>query len=293
MLIQTKHLLTTLVVAGTMAAALPASAVTVFTPGDLLLGFRATGGQGAGTSLFVNIGSSTTLRDTNTASSSLTLLNINQAIVDAYGANWQSRTDLNWGLVGSRTNSALSGDPGNTGDPARTLYTTKPNSAGTVGVQSSATGSAVGTSAFNSAMALVASFQATFQGFTGTGATELYNSGLVAAIDQSLPNTWDNLGATGNDLGIGFNVEGNFATAAGSVLDLYRYVDNITATPLTEAPTANRLAQWQGTVSLAANGDVLFTPTIAAVPEPGRALLAGFGLMGIAFRRRRAVKKTA
>ncbi len=293
MLIQTKHLLTTLVVAGTMAAALPASAVTVFTPGDLLLGFRATGGQGAGTSLFVNIGSSTTLRDTNTASSSLTLLNINQAIVDAYGANWQSRTDLNWGLVGTRTNVALDGDPGNTGDPARTLYTTKANTAGTVGVQSSTVGSAINGTTFGNVLNNVAGYQSRFSGFTGTGATELYNGGLVAAIDQSLPNTWDNLGATGNDLGIGFNVEGNFATAAGSVLDLYRYVDNITATPLTEAPTANRLAQWQGTVSLAANGDVLFTPTIAAVPEPGRALLAGFGLMGIAFRRRRAVKKTA
>lgn len=40
-------------------------------------------------------------------------------------------------------------------------------------------------------------------------------------------------------------------------------------------------------------GNITFTPAVAAIPEPSRALLAGLGLGGLLLRRRRAAIKTA
>jgi hypothetical protein len=78
-------------------------AQTVATPdnGDILLGVRATGGAGAGVSLLVNVGDDVTFR--NAASGSkISLANVGAELVAAYGANWHTRSDLNWSFFGAR-----------------------------------------------------------------------------------------------------------------------------------------------------------------------------------------------
>src|ERR1017187_4474569 len=78
-------LLTPAVRAGTVSAQLD----------DLILGFRASGGTGAGVNLEVDLGSISNFY--NGASSSLNLSNlVIQDLIDTYGANWASRTDLFW-----------------------------------------------------------------------------------------------------------------------------------------------------------------------------------------------------
>src|SRR5579863_3509547 len=84
---------------------------------DLVLGFRATGGQGAGLNLEVDLGSISNFY--NGANIGLTLPGlVVQDLVDDYGANWGSRTDLWWGAAATDGNAQ--GDPN--GKPASTLW---------------------------------------------------------------------------------------------------------------------------------------------------------------------------
>src|SRR5579859_787365 len=102
-------LLTAPVRAGTVSASL----------GDLVLGFRATGGTGAGLNLEVDLGSISNFY--NGANIGLTLPGlVTQDLIDVYGANWGSRTDLFWGAAATDGNAV--GDPN--GKPASTLWAT-------------------------------------------------------------------------------------------------------------------------------------------------------------------------
>ena len=273
--IKTKNILTTLVVAGISAVAFPAKAATTFTAGDLLLGFRATGGTGAASSLIVNIGDSITIRDNDTSSASL--IDIGAALTSTYGSGWDTRTDLFWGVVGVRSNSAF--DSPVSGDPARTLYMGRVNGADTIGAKSSsnlttATNTVHGTVANN-----VAGFQQAFD--TYAGAT--LNGGLAAAIDTSVVNTWEDFTSGSSDFSVGTNIEG--VIASEKVLDLYRILGDTTGA----SPTGTlRTGAWQGTVSLSSAGVVSFDPV--AIPEPSRVLFLGCGLGGLLMRRRRAVR---
>ncbi len=84
-----------------LAGSLHAATVTPPVAGDIFLGVRASGGQGSGTSLIVNVGNDSTFR-TATSGSTLSLGNVSADLVATYGANWATRADLNWGVFGSR-----------------------------------------------------------------------------------------------------------------------------------------------------------------------------------------------
>ncbi|MFM2167808.1 MAG: hypothetical protein RIS79_2179, partial [Verrucomicrobiota bacterium] len=118
MLIQTKSLLTMLAVAGMTLFASQASATT-YVAGDLLLGFRASGGTGSSTNLIVNLGQADTVyRD---AISNLTnIVDIGTLLNSTYGTGWDTRSDLFWGIVGVRTASSVGSAVD--GDPIRTNY---------------------------------------------------------------------------------------------------------------------------------------------------------------------------
>ena len=67
---------------------------------DLILGFRATGGQGQNINLEVNLGSVALY--TNPASSPMTVTRLAAAdLSGTYGATWKTRTDLFWGIIGT------------------------------------------------------------------------------------------------------------------------------------------------------------------------------------------------
>jgi len=95
-------------------------------PGDLILGVQATGGTGATTNVFFNLGAAHTLRDNPNPAG--TLVNLDAELVAAFGAGWNARTDLYFGVFANRSNATPSGigsvAPEN-GDPARTIYTSK------------------------------------------------------------------------------------------------------------------------------------------------------------------------
>ncbi|MGD1018933.1 MAG: PKD domain-containing protein [Verrucomicrobiia bacterium] len=143
---------------------------------DLILGFYATGGTGGGVNLEVDLGSVSNFY--NGANSGLTLTNlVTEDLIDTYGANWASRTDLFWAAAATDGNAGA--DPN--GTPASTLWATGvPGNAapteGSVGIQGPA-GSRIA---------------AMYQGGQGSlnGAASTTNSSEAAVIQNTLAGSW-------------------------------------------------------------------------------------------------------
>jgi len=83
--------------------------------GDLIVGFRALSGQGAGTSYVVSIGQASLYRD---ADSTVTVSStggtydrgdIGADLATIYGADWYTRTDLVWAVVGTTGSNDIYG----------------------------------------------------------------------------------------------------------------------------------------------------------------------------------------
>lgn len=277
MLIKSKNILTALVVAGITAFASSANAAT-YLAGDLLLGFRATGGTGASSNLIVNLGQADTVfRDATVNNASVT--NIGALLTSTYGAGWDTRADLFWGVAGVRTASPTGAAVD--GDPVRTNYLTAAQTSYNPGVQTS-TPWTVGASGDRTAIAnAIVSLANNYTTASGT---------TSAVIDSSTGTTWstNNNGLTSFTLN--GSIEGSFGSGAGGTsLDLYRILNSNTgASPTGTVGTGS----YEGTFTLSNAGLVGFNVTAAAVPEPSRALLGGLGLAGVLFRRRR-VKQTA
>ena len=85
--------------------------------GDVLLGFRATGGTGANTNLVVNLGQASQFTG---ASSATTVTNIGADLEAVYGTGWASRTDVLWGVAGASGSFSAVGS-----DPAKTTYASR------------------------------------------------------------------------------------------------------------------------------------------------------------------------
>ena len=281
MLIKTKNLLTTLVVAGITAFASQASATT-YVAGDLLLGFRASGGTGASSNLIVNLGQADTVyRDAT--SNILSVVDIGTLLTSTYGAGWDTRADLFWGVVGVRS-SAPSGAAVD-GDPVRTIYATAAQTGTPVPGESG--NSTPWNVSGGTTRATIASNIVGFAGNFDAASAAVTNT---AVMPNNVGSTWSTQNNGTNSFGFAGVVEDNFGGgAAGAALDLYRILNTNTGASPTN-PTVG-LGVWEGTFTISDTGVVGFSVT--SVPEPSRALLAGLGLAGIAFRRRRTVKKTA
>ena len=280
MLIKTKNLLTTLVVAGITAFASQASATT-YVAGDLLLGFRASGGTGASSNLIVNLGQADTVyRDAT--SNILSVVDIGTLLTATYGAGWDTRNDLFWGVVGVRS-PAASGAAVD-GDPVRTSYATAAQTGTLVpGESGHSTPWSVATGTTRASIAVAIDSMATNYNNFSAAVTN------TAVMPNNVGNTWSTNNNGVNSFGLPGTVEGSFANgASGTALDLYRILNTTSGA----SPTGTvGVGSWEGTFTISDTGVVGFSVT--AVPEPSRALLAGLGLAGIAFRRRRTVKKTA
>lgn len=96
-----------------------------YTAGDLLLGFRASGGTGSDKDYVVNIGQLGTYTGATGAFAVSGLGNIKADLDATFGSTWSSRADVHWGVSGTNTNL-----PSGTvaGEPARTLFATKAQS---------------------------------------------------------------------------------------------------------------------------------------------------------------------
>jgi PKD repeat protein len=174
--------------------------------GDLILGFRATGGTGAGVNLEVDLGSISNFY--NGASSMLVLSGlVAQDIADTYGANWGTRTDLFWGAAATDGNAQA--DPN--GKAASTLWATgvPGNTAptrGSIGLQQPA----------------ATKIGEMYQGGLGSlnGATSTTNSSDAADIDNTQAGSWSIQETTGNSFGF-FTPKIDGQLSSQDTLDLY------------------------------------------------------------------------
>ena len=120
---------------GMALASSSAMGAFVFTNGDLILGFQATGGTGATKNVFVNLGSGVYHRDNPGGSgnnpfggSNTQIADISATLTLAYGGTWYDRSDVYFGIIGnlsSKPNTGIGAAGAVNGDPSRTVYVSR------------------------------------------------------------------------------------------------------------------------------------------------------------------------
>jgi len=274
-----------LAVAGITIGCLSVSAQVTYTVGDLLVGFRASGGIGSDTTFVYNIGSSVGFRNNPSQGA---LATVGTQLSSVYGADWFTRTDVSWGVIGVRSNANPQFDTTVVGgDPVSTIYASR----GGTGFN---TTTAWGTpTAFN--RATVVSTANTITGFTHTGsqvagtfsfqtaASGTNNFG--AFVSTSVTNDWANYTAPNADFGtFTGGIENTFGTGNQfSYLDLYR----ILATTSGASPTGTLgLGSYVTSFTIDSAGVIT-----SAIPEPSSAAaLVGLIALGAVASRRRRVQ---
>jgi hypothetical protein len=257
----------------------PASseATLTYNDGDLLLGFRATGGTGAPTSYLVNLGSIAQFLNANATDTILTLDaeigNIGLDLSATYGS-WQNRLDVLWSVTGVQKTAgnalgnntllvsrAAGGAPwqrlSSFGSGAPALKLQGEGQKFAIGT----TGPEVGTDQIestNSAFALIQpdsqfnsheSYQPGGPNASGAAAYGVFNGGVESSFE--------------------------FGTSQ-ALLDFY-----------VSAPGSGD-ADFIGQFSINNTGTVTFTPE--GVPEPSTAMALGLGALALGCMRRRTVK---
>ncbi len=285
MRIKTKNLLTMLVVAGISAAAFPSKAA-VIAAGDLILGFRATGGTGSTSTVMFDLGSASSLVAGGVNVSNLGPSNIGALLTATYGSDWSTRSDLYWGITSvNDTSSFTSGTA--FGDPHRTAYMTAAQSGTIAAGTDHSIDPTVSSASYAGTASAINGLKNTFLGIdtTGTGsAVAGTGANTWASANVGDPNAASTPTAL-NSFGLGYGIEGSFANgASATVLDLYR----VLMTAGTPSPSSG---VFEGSFSInGTTGVVGFTSGVTAAPEPSRVLFAGLGLGALLLRRRRTLK---
>ncbi len=178
-----------------LGLSLPALAQVQSNLGDLVLGFRATGGQGQNVNLEVNLGSVAQFQS-QPAGTTLVLsrLAVNDLIA-TYGASWATRSDLFWGIVGTTGRVSAFGST-----PIGTLWAT--NAEPTVGTQSLAWTPDSRGAQFNAS----SNIEALLFGAPGSvsGATPTPNSTNSAAINATLAGSYTSQDTVQSGVSFGF-----------------------------------------------------------------------------------------
>ncbi len=202
-----------------------AAGTTTYTDGDLFLGFRATGET---QDYLINIGQPGSL-------STGTVANVASQLKTTFGDNWYDRTDLFFGIIGGNTLGA-------NGDPANTVYATRSISVPWPQLSDGAAASAT---------TLLSALGNTFAHNTASSA----GNTLVQKVGSN--NSYASFqpgGTSQNSGGISFSTFGPSNEGTPKTL---LYLDRVT--PSSVATGVVRV----GTVSLAASGDVTFSPAPA------------------------------
>jgi hypothetical protein len=228
--------------------------------GDLILGFRATGGTGAGLNLEVNLGPVSDYYNATPGSPAFTVPElVLQDLVDVYGPGWDTRTDLFWGLAAAYSNA----EPDPNGKPESTLWVTD------AVAPAYPVNTAGGQATPNTRI------QGLYTGGAGAlnGKTSTTNSDYSAVIDKTLAGSWGERITTANSFGY-FNPKIDIAVGGtDKTLDLIE-LQPFAGTP---KPAGTTL----GTFTLTSSG-----LSFQAIPEPSSMMLVFMGLgMSVMVRR--------
>lgn len=263
---------------GAVISASSAMGAFTFTNGDLIMGFQATGGTGATKNVFFNLGAGTTYRDNATVGS---IGNISTTLEAVYGANWYSRTDLYFGVVGNlnqQPNPVAFGSRNPVdGDPSRTFYVSTATSTVASGVLY--TENTFAPASLGSAGTYLSGLETILPALT----TE--NDGAAILDQTTKPTEWNNSWTKWNPTpGAAFDtftggIQQNFGKATSETyVDLQRILStNTGASPIGIVGGGT----YETTFAIGSNG------SISAIPEPSAALLGGLGVIAL-LRRRRA-----
>jgi len=228
--------------AGILLSVLSSAASTVPNPasGDVFLAFRASGGTGSSVSYLVNLGQASQFTNA-TAGSSLTLSSIGNISLDlaaAYGSNWNTRSDLFWGIFGRTTTAS----PTVYGSRARTTVSTQSLAWPVLDLTarsttaSSITSVLTGIGGYRTSTATDNSSVATFQTNFSGAASYNYQVATAGTTDFGTLSQWS-------------SIEGDFGGgAAGTALDLYR-LSGSTTSPVSLI----------GTFKISESGSITFT----------------------------------
>jgi hypothetical protein len=248
-----------------------ANAAVTFTPGDLILAFRATG-----SSYMVNLGAATVYRDATADIGNIVTVKTD---LDNHFPGWENRSDVTWGIFGVRSTSQVSGVVN--GDPGQTIYVSRAESP--IGIQETAWGVAgqnISSTDLTNAAFNMMGVQIEFAGGTPTGIAN-------ATVLSDAQTTYDILGSTWMAFTNGGGTRGNFGSGTnGTALDLFR----VLGTLIGADPTGLlRVGSYEGTFHITDAGVVSYTaaPTASAVPEPSHLVFLSLGVIGVIYRRRR------
>jgi hypothetical protein len=260
-----------------------AHAVTVAT-GDLILGIRADGGQGSGKDLMVNLGPASNFYgaapNTSFALPALSALDL----VSTFGSNWNTRSDMSWGVVGT-TGAAAVGIA-----PARTIWATRAEL--TVGTTSTPWSRNIALTLQNPSNAIGTMYSGA-PGSLDVGVATA-NSASSAIIDDTLAGSW----TPQDDFTPGTSFRYFNPSVRDSLSNIpataarYDGVNGYDALDLCELRpgTAGSPATLLGAFGLNSSGTLVFSNVpgvFAAVPEPSAALTGLCAALALFIRRRR------
>ncbi|BCU75309.1 hypothetical protein [Luteolibacter sp. LG18] len=221
---------------GVFSPSVASAAAPTYVQGDVLMGFRATGGLNASTCYVVNLGHASSFRD-GLISGTVTIPgNIATDLSTIYGANWRTRTDLFWGVACSPSNISTTTV---NGDPGRTVYVSIPG--GGVG-----DGPAINTSLRTTVSTKMVALESGTTGFTSYQATA--NSTVAVSQGTGDANSWASFMDGGSNGGaIDFGAFSEMEGLPTQSLGLYRL-------------TSTSAGAFVGQFSINASGQVSFTP---------------------------------
>jgi hypothetical protein len=251
--------------AGSAFATATLSAATVVNPssGDVILGFRASGGQGSSTSYLVDLGQASPFVNA-TPGTTITLGSIGDTGADllaTYGSGWSNRSDLFWGVFGRTTSASPTLYASEQRTDINSQSTSLPALDQTARSSTSSAISSVltGTNGFRGSTATVNSTVATLQNNFSGAASYNYQVATAGTTDFGSLSQWG-------------SIEGTFGNgASGTALDLYRI--NSTGT------------QYLGDFTINSSGALSFT----AVPEPSLPMLGAVRAILLLGRRQRGI----
>ncbi len=265
-----------------LLAASSARAVTAVA-GDLILGFRASGGQGASSNLTVNLGPASNYYGALPGSFVVTSLS-SADLAATYGPGWAARTDLSWGVAGTTGVSAVGIAP------ARTLWAsraeTTPGTPSTPWLRGT-------TFALQVPSGRISSL---YTGAPGslTNGSATPNSAVSSVIDTGLSGSW----TAQEDFTPGVSFSYFNPSVLGSIADIpaspsvYDGVNGYAVLDLFEVRpgTAGDPATLLGAFGLNSSGQLVFSTdpgVFAPIPEPASAATGALALFALLLRRRR------